>query len=45
MWTDAQIDAYYSRNYYGGGRDYFDDPEDWYEEDDGYYEDRSDDDV
>lgn len=25
-YTDAQIDAYYSRNYYGEGTDYFDPP-------------------
>lgn len=30
-WTDAMIDAHYSRNYYGEGTDYFDPPE--YEED------------
>ena len=38
------MDAYYSRNYYGGGRDYFDPPEgDWEADYDDYYE--EDDDV
>lgn len=27
MWTDAQIDAHYSRDYYGPGTDYFEPPE------------------
>lgn len=30
-WTDAQINAHYSKDYYGPGTDYFDPPE--YEED------------
>lgn len=26
MWTDAMIDAHYSKDYYGPGTDYFDPP-------------------
>lgn len=32
MWTDAMIDAHYSRDYYGPGTDYFEPPE-WAEDD------------
>lgn len=32
IWSDAQIDAHYSRNYYGPGTDYFDPPE-WVDDD------------
>ena len=32
IWPDAQIDAHYSKNYYGPGTDYFDPPE-WVDDD------------
>lgn len=33
-WSDAQINAHYSRDYYGPGTDYFYPPEDEYKEED-----------